>query len=261
MAKLRSAPRLDEIGEAGQDYLKALYLLSADAGSHHETEGAGRPHVRTNDLADRLGVSAPSASRMLARLDRLGLVEHEHYRGAALTPEGERLALEIVRRHRLIEAYLHEKLGYDLEEVHAEAERLEHHISEALEARIYEALGRPVVDPHGDIIPTSDGYLPEQSETGGPRTPLADASELGWVVVVSVPSSDAEKLRYLREIGVVPGSVIRVVEKYPYGGGVLVSRASGAGEQVVGNNLAAQITVSAADPPGNEYTPLQGGRQ
>src|SRR5207247_4764078 len=131
-----------------EDYLKALYLLRGDQ----------RP-VPTRELAQRLGISSPSVSEMVARLTAQGLVEHDRYRGQQLTKEGRKIALELVRHHRLLEMFLVEVLGYTWSEVHNEAERLEHVISERMEARIFELLGRPELDPHGQAITSLDGKV------------------------------------------------------------------------------------------------------
>src|SRR5881628_3031151 len=131
-----------------QDYLKALYLLRGDQ----------RP-VPTRELAQRLGISSPSVSEMVARLTAQGLVEHDRYRGQQLTKEGRKVALELVRHHRLLEMFLVEVLGYTWDEVHDEAERLEHVMSERMEQRIFELLGRPQLDPHGHAIPTLAGKV------------------------------------------------------------------------------------------------------
>src|SRR5207253_9267479 len=134
---------------AQQGNLKALYLLGADGGP-----------VPTRDLAQRLGISSPSVSEMVTRLSAQGLVEHDRYRGQQLTPNGRKVALELVRHHRLLEVFLVRVLGYGWDEVHDEAERLEHVISERMEKRIFELLGRPELDPHGHAIPTLCGTRP-----------------------------------------------------------------------------------------------------
>src|SRR5919204_4233208 len=131
-----------------QDYLKALYLLRGDE----------RP-VPTRELAQRLGISSPSVSEMVTRLTAQGLVEHDRYRGQQLTREGKKVALELVRHHRLLEMFLVEVLGYKWDEVHEEAERLEHVISERMEQRIFDLLGRPELDPHGHAIPSREGAV------------------------------------------------------------------------------------------------------
>src|SRR5437773_5125933 len=131
-----------------QDYLKSLYLL-----------GGGDHPVATRELAQKLGISSPSVSEMVTRLTSQGLVEHDRYRGQQLTREGRRIALELVRHHRLLEMFLVEVLGYSWDEVHDEAERLEHVISERMEQRIFELLGRPELDPHGHAIPSLAGKV------------------------------------------------------------------------------------------------------
>src|SRR5213083_3165338 len=135
-----------------QDYLKSLYLL-----------GGGDHPVPTRELAQKLGISSPSVSEMVTRLSAQGLVEHDRYRGQQLTREGRKIALELVRHHRLLEMFLVQVLGYRWDEVHDEAERLEHVISERMEQRIFDLLGRPRLDPHGHAIPTLAGKLPPVS--------------------------------------------------------------------------------------------------
>src|SRR5438270_12363314 len=148
MLKVKERRQREKLTQSQEDYLKALYQL-------REHERA----VSTAELAARLGVLAASAAEMLGKLDTLGLVHHDRYRGAALSAVGEGIALEMIRHHRLIEMYLSQALGYRWDEVHEEAERLEHVISEQMEQRIYDALGRPGLDPHGDPIPTPAGEL------------------------------------------------------------------------------------------------------
>ena len=237
-------------GEAVQDYLKAIYRLSSGA-----EYGDGTRHtlvrVGTQELADHLRISPASVSRMLVRLAGMGLVEHEPYHGATLTREGERAALEVVRHHRLLELYLHEKLGYPPDLVHDEAEKLEHYISEEFEARIYEALGRPVVDPHGDVIPTIEGTLPPGVDRS-PGCSLAEASVASHVVVRRVPSSDLEKLRYLQGLGVAPGAELVVVEQHPFHGGLRLRRLPDGEEFSLGHGLASEIAVVAECDPSKE---------
>lgn len=175
-----------ELSPANEDYLKAIYALT----------GPGATTVGTNALAERLGVSAPSASAMVKKLAELGLVRHARYHGFELTNEGRRAALEIVRHHRLLELYLHDVLGMPWEQVHDEAERLEHVLSEQLEQRIAAYLGDPDRDPHGDPIPPLEGEAAE--------TPTAALSELpvgSSGVFVRVSDSDSAVLRELRESG------------------------------------------------------------
>ena len=178
-----------------QDYLKALYLLRGDQ----------RP-VPTRELAQRLGISSPSVSEMVARLTAQGLVEHDRYRGQQLTKEGRKVALELVRHHRLLEMFLVEVLGYAWDEVHEEAERLEHVISERMEARIFELLGRPELDPHGHAIPSLTGKVRPLSDRA-----LSDCRAGEKVRVQRVSDEDPALLRELEHRGLVPGTRIEVL--------------------------------------------------
>src|SRR5437763_2502907 len=180
---------------AQQDYLKALYLLHGDQ----------RP-VPTRDLAQRLGISSPSVSEMVARLNAQGLVEHDRYRGQQLTREGRKVALELVRHHRLLEMFLVQVLGYAWDEVHDEAERLEHVISERMEQRIFELLGRPELDPHGHAIPTLGGKVRPASHRS-----LSESKAGERLVVQGVSDEDPVKPRELERRGLVPGAPIAVV--------------------------------------------------
>src|SRR5579859_8268499 len=184
--------RKSNFTRAQEDYLKALYQLHGDQ----------RP-VPTRDLAQRLGISSPSVSEMVTRLSAQGMVEHDKYRGQQLTREGRKVALELVRHHRLLEMFLVQVLGYSLDEVHDEAERLEHVISERMEARIFELLGRPELDPHGHSIPTLAGRVRALSD----RT-LNDCGAGERVVVQGVSDDDAGRLRELQRRGLVPGMQI-----------------------------------------------------
>src|SRR5438552_5822193 len=179
---------------AQQDYLKALYLLG----------GNERP-VPTRELANRLGISSPSVSEMVTRLSGQGLVEHDRYRGHQLTREGRKVALELVPHHRLLEMFLVQVLGYHWDEVHDEAERLEHVISERMEQRIFELLGRPELDPHGHVIPTLGGRVRPVS-----RRALSDSRPGEKLIVEGVSDDDAGKLRELERRGLMPGTRIAV---------------------------------------------------
>ena len=178
-----------------EDYLKALYLLRGDQ----------RP-VPTRELAQRLGISSPSVSEMVARLTAQGLVEHDRYRGQQLTKEGRKVALELVRHHRLLEMFLVEVLGYTWDEVHDEAERLEHVISERMEARIFELLGRPELDPHGQAIPSLAGKVRPLSDRA-----LSDCRAGEKVRVQRVSDEEPALLRELERRGLVPGTRIEVL--------------------------------------------------
>jgi len=191
---------------AVQDYLKAIYAL----------EAAGE-RVTTSALAGRVGVSAPSATAMTKRLAELGLVERAPYRGVALTESGRLGALEVLRHHRLLELYLVNRLGLSWDEVHAEAELLEHALSEELEAKIDAELGYPTHDPHGDPIP--DRELRVKAGGGSSLLDLLPGSRAS---VSRVPDGDPDLLRYLAELGLVPGSEVEVVAQAPFGGPVTV---------------------------------------
>jgi DtxR family Mn-dependent transcriptional regulator len=202
-----------QISSSVQDYLKALYL---------EQEGASGALVTTTALADRLGVSAASATNMLKRLEVLGFAAHVPYKGAELTADGRKTALEIIRHHRLLETYLAEALGVPWDEVHDEAERLEHALSEELEERISAHLGHPTADPHGHPIPDRDLSMPEPSGMRLWEVPVG--SRVG---VERVSDGHAETLRYLAGIGITPGAAVEVVARGPVGGPLFVKVVGG----------------------------------
>jgi DtxR family Mn-dependent transcriptional regulator len=212
------------VSESAQDYLKAIWKL----------ERSGE--MSTSALAESLGVAPASATAMLKKLATLGLVVHERYRGATLTPAGERMALEVVRHHRLLELYLMQALGLSWDQVHEEAEKLEHHLSDELEARIDQALGFPTRDPHGDPIPSPELLLARDEITC-----LSELAEGSMTVVRRVPDGDPELLRYLATLGLVPAEEVTVVEQAPFDGPVTVEvRGS---RHAIGRSLAAQIEV------------------
>ncbi len=214
------------LSEATQDYLKAIWKLGRDG------------PATTSQIAEELGVSPASATGMLKRLAVLGLVEHERYHGATLTPAGERVALEVIRHHRLLELYLMEALGLGWDEVHAEADRLEHHLSEEVEARIDAALGFPRRDPHGDPIPTAELEL-----VNDPARMLAELVCGDEAVVLCVPDSDPALLRYLGELGLFPKRRVTIVERAPFGGPLTVE-VDGA-RHAIAIELAERIAVTA----------------
>jgi DtxR family Mn-dependent transcriptional regulator len=219
------APAAD-LTSAVQDYLKAIYAL----------ESAGE-RVTTSALAQRMGVSAPSTTAMTKRLDELGLVERLPYRGVALTDAGRRGALEVLRHHRLLERYLVDRLGLSLDEVHAEAELLEHALSEELEAKIDAELGYPTHDPHGDPIPDRDLRVVH----GEDRT-LLDLEPGARTSIARVPDGDSELLRYLGDLGLVPGSDLELVAYAPFGGPVTVRTERG--EHAISRELADRIAAA-----------------
>lgn len=166
-------------------------------------------------LGEQRGSKPGSVTGMIKKLAEMNLVQHTPYQGVQLTAAGERVALEVIRHHRLIELYLVEALGYSWDEVHEEAERLEHVISEKLEARIAAHLGHPDVDPHGDPIPTLEGTLPVSDDLR-----LADLAVAERGRVVRVRDQGAERLRYLADIGLIPGACVEVTESAPFDGPV-----------------------------------------
>ena len=196
--------------------------------------------MATNDLADRLGVTPASASAMVNKLADRGLVEHAPYRGVQLTDEGERLALEVLRHHRLLELYLAEHLGVPWDRVHEEAEALEHVLSEDLEARIAAKLGNPTHDPHGDPIPDADLHIDE-----GPTRGLAELEPGDRGRFVRVSDSDPEMLRYLDERGIRLGDELEVVDRQPFDGPLTVR--FGDTLHVLGGGLAAAMRVELED--------------
>src|SRR3954453_2631796 len=193
--------------EGAENYAKALYELQA-----REPDGVG-----TTAVAQRLGVTPASASGMLRRLADEGVVDYAPYRGARLTPEGEHIALEVIRHHRLIELFLAEVLGMPWDRVHEEAEVLEHHISEELEELIAAKLGEPALDPHGDPIPDRDLAV-----SADESIVLTDLKPGEQGVFTRVSDSDASMLRYLAERSIQPGATIVVRGREPFGGPVMV---------------------------------------
>ncbi len=209
-----------------EDYAKALYALEA------RSPGP----VGTSALAQRLGLTPGSVSAMLRKLDELGLLHLTPYHGVQLTEEGRRLALEVMRHHRLIELFLAEQLGMAWDRVHQEAEVLEHWISEELEAAIAEKLGHPTLDPHGDPIPSADLRIDE-----GATVSLESLAPGQEGLFVRVSDSDPEMLRFLAQRRIAPGERLRVVEKQPFDGPVFLRLADH--EVVLGSRLARSMRV------------------
>jgi DtxR family Mn-dependent transcriptional regulator len=195
-----------DLTTAVQDYAKAIYTLESRDGA-----------ASTTELATLLEVRPASVSGMLRKLSALGLVEHERYRGVRLTERGRRVALEVIRHHRLVELFLVKSLGMTWDEVHAEAEVLEHALSEELEELIAAKLGNPTVDPHGDPIPSRELTL---AESDAPA--LAELEPGETATFVRISDSEPEMLRFLGERGIVPGTKLEVVDRQPFDGPVFI---------------------------------------
>jgi len=208
-----------------EDYLKAIYDLAGRSGT-----------ASTNDVAARLGVAPASVTGMIRRLSGQGLLEYERYRGVRLSEEGRVVALRTIRRHRIIESYLTERLGYAWDRVHDEAERLEHAASDELVERMASALGNPTSDPHGAPIPTADGEVDERRH----RT-LADLAVGTRARMVRVSDKNPGLLRYLAEIDLTPGVTVRVLARAPFDGPLTLQ--VGNAEPIVGQGLAEQVLV------------------
>lgn len=219
------------LSSAAEDYVQEIYRL-----------GSAASQVTVTDLASALQVSAASATLMIKKLATLGLVEHAPYQPVQLTRAGEKVALELIRHHRLLELFLNEALGIPWDEVHDEAHRLEHVLSDSLENRISEFLGNPTRDPHGDPIPAKDGTVPP-----GPRQVLADLAPGAKVIVRRVGIQDPARLRYLQWMGLVPGVSVELIEQAPFDGPLRV-RVERQSEQVLDRALALQIWVSKPSP-------------
>jgi DtxR family Mn-dependent transcriptional regulator len=210
-----------------QDYLKSIYELTESGES-----------ASTNALARKLNISAPSVTGMIQKLAsaKPALVEYQKHQGVTLTKEGRRAALEVIRHHRLLEAWLVQTLGYSWDEVHEEAERLEHVISEDFERRIAAAMGHPVRDPHGELIPTADLRMPEDDST-----PLSALRPKQSGVVKSVKAADPDLLRYLNSLGILPGVQVEVKDYSPFDHNLTI-KASGK-SAVLGLSITSKIYV------------------
>ena len=216
-----------------EDYLKSIFHLTNQGG-----------FATTSDIAAMLEIAPPSVSGMVKRLSETGLIEHVPYRGVQLTPQGRRAALQMIRRHRILEVYLTQQLGYDWGDVHEEAERLEHAVSEKLIEKMAGTLGDPRYDPHGAPIPTAAGDI-EEAEL----FTLADAKIGATVIVRQVGDDDAARLRYLAELGLTPGTHLTVLERQPFNGPTTVR--SGSETRVVGQELAEQLWCAEVGGGGN----------
>lgn len=218
------------LSQAVEDYLKTIYTLESEEGG-----------ASTSSIAESMEVSSASATNMIKRLSKMGLVDYKSYRGATLTKSGRKIALEIIRHHRLLELYLLEVMGYSWDEVHEEAEKLEHHISEQFEDKIAELLDNPTHDPHGDPIPTKEGVMPEMEDV-----PLHDAEAGKTFIVSRVKDQDPDLLRYLEKLGVLPGIKVTVKSKAPFNGPITLLVEDT--EQSLGHEVSHNIFV--AEYPG-----------
>jgi len=207
-----------------EDYLKAIWTLS-------ESRTVGE--ASTGDLASELKVSAPAVSKMLKQMEEHGLVSHTPYYGVRLTEKGRRIALKTVRRHRLLERFLVETLGYDLNSVHDEAERLEHHISDEFTCRIDALLGYPRHCPHGSPIPTDEGAL-----AGLIGEPLAETASPARLRVERLDRADNDLLSYLCENGLLPGASLQLLKREPFGGDLTI--------EIEGRPLSMRLSRQAA---------------
>jgi DtxR family Mn-dependent transcriptional regulator len=212
-----------------EDYLKAIYRLSPE----------GRP-ASTSEIAHLLELSPASVSGMVKRLSEQGLLEHLPYKGVQLTDEGRRAALRMVRRHRLIEAYLVAFLGYSWDTVHDEAERLEHAVSDTLVERMAAVLGNPTADPHGDPIPAADGSIEEPELIA-----LSSVAPGRTVELRRVDEGQSDRLRYIASIGLTPGAVVSVIERQPFQGPITI-RVEGQ-THVIGHELGQVLFCAAED--------------
>jgi len=220
---------IEEYTAPVEDYLKVIYEIERATGA-----------AATTDIALRLAIAPASVSGMVRRLADQGLVDHERYHGVRLTDEGRRVALRMLRRHRVIEAYLTRALGYEWDRVHDEAERLEHAASDELIDRMESAIGTPGVDPHGAPIPTREGKIDEREHVS-----LAELEPRQTGRVVRVSDEDASRLRYLGELGLVPGARVTMLERAPFGGPIKLRVRKV--ECAIGPALAGSVWVEVAE--------------
>jgi len=210
-----------------QDYLKTIYELTENG-----------ENASTNALAKKLNISAPSVTGMIQKLasSKPPLIKYQKHQGVALTSEGKRAALEVIRHHRLLEAWLVQTLGYSWDKVHEEAERLEHVISEDFERRIAAAMGDPIRDPHGELIPTAELVMPQDTST-----PLSSLRPGQTGTVKCVKAADTELLRHLESLGLVPGAEIEVKEYSQFDHNLTVK--VGRKTTVLGLNITSKIFI------------------
>jgi DtxR family Mn-dependent transcriptional regulator len=214
------------ITQATEDYLKAIFEIQGREGK-----------VSTTTLATHLSVSPASVTGMMKKLAEMNLVAHEPYQGVALTEAGRKIALEVIRHHRLVELYLHQAMGVPWDQVHHEAEKWEHILSEELEDRMDALLGHPTIDPHGAPIPTREGRIPQT-----PQRPLTELESGQFAMISEVSDHDSEMLRYLGTRGLYPGVEVQVVAHEPFGGPITVRVEST--DHQIGREVASHISVT-----------------
>jgi DtxR family transcriptional regulator, Mn-dependent transcriptional regulator len=225
-AAREEAAAVESLTAPAEDYLKAIYAI-----------GRGSGAAATNEIAQRLAIAPASVSGMVRRLADQGLLAYERYHGVRLTESGRRAALRTLRRHRVIESYLSEALGYPWDRVHEEAERLEHAASDELVDRMAATIGEPEVDPHGAPIPTRDGAVDETEYTSLAQLPIGTSG-----VVVRVSDEDPAMLRYLAELSILPGKKLTVKARAPYDGPITLTL--GRQELSIGPALAANVLIA-----------------
>jgi len=213
------------ISEAVEDYLKQTFKLQ----SRNEK-------VSLSDLANNLNVSAPSVTQMVKKLEKSGSIKYTPYQGIVLTEKGKKIALEVIRHHRLLELFLSEIMGYPLEKVHAEAEKLEHFISEDFEDLLNERLGNPTVDPHGDPIPSKDGRLNKKLYLALLEAPLNT-----YLDIKRVSDKNPEVLKYIAKLGLLPDTKLSILRKEPFDGPLVIKTKNK--EIPIGRNIAKTIFV------------------
>lgn len=221
------------VSDVMEDYVKTIYTLQIE----HE------PPISTSAIADSLSKTPATVTSMLGKLEERGLIEREKYAGVEVTDEGQTVALEVIRHHRLLETYLSERLDYEWSEVHDEADALEHHISETFEHCIAEILDDPEVDPHGDPIPNT--ALDPIGMSDSSR--LSEQSVGDQLVVTRVRDRDEMELEYLAEVGIIPGSVLEVVDIAPFG--MITVQIESSGEQALPKPIGEFIYVQPAETP------------
>lgn len=214
----------DLLSPSIEDYLKTIYSLQSEQ------------KANTKNIAEKMGYSQASVTNMMKKLADRGLVVYESHRGVELTKSGEMVALEVIRHHRLLELYLTKVMGYSWDEVHAEAEKLEHHISEQFEEKISEMLGHPQFDPHGDPIPNKDGTLPDLM-----FNQLSEAQPDHFYVIKRINNQSPDFLRYIEELGLKPDAKLQVINKAPFNGPMTIKLNDE--RLIVGHEVVKQIQI------------------